>query len=333
MVSLAALAMAWSQTPLWIEFNGGQGPGKGKHIVFLAGDEEYRSEESFPQLAKILSSRHGFRCTVVFSLNQNGEIDPNTKNNQPGIEALDSADLCVMLLRFREWPDAQMKHFVDYFRAGKPILAFRTSTHAFDYQQGSTSPYRNFGWRSREWAGGFGEQVLGENWISHWGAHGTQATRGVPIASHPILNGVENVFGNSDVYEAAPPADAEILMRGHVLAGMNATDPPAIGRKKTAAGVEQGINEPAMPIVWTRNYRNDAGKTNKVLTCTMGAATDFQDEGLRRLLVNAAYWATGLEKRIPAKANVGYIGVYTPSMFGFDKFKRGVKPADLITKS
>src|SRR5690349_11051369 len=85
-----------------VVYEGKEGPGKGKHIVFLTGDEEYRSEEGLPMLAKILSQRHGFKCTVLFSI-KNGEIDPNTKSNEPGMEALDSADLCIMLLRFREW--------------------------------------------------------------------------------------------------------------------------------------------------------------------------------------------------------------------------------------
>src|SRR5579862_9330544 len=92
----------------WVVYEGGDGPGKGKHIVFVSGDEEYRSEEGLPQLAKILAKHHGFKCTVVFSLNSKGEIDPNTKDNEPGIEALDSADACVMLLRYRCWPDDQM---------------------------------------------------------------------------------------------------------------------------------------------------------------------------------------------------------------------------------
>src|SRR5678816_1921911 len=95
----------------FLVFQGKSGPGQGKHIVLLSGDEEYRSEESLPQLAKILSERHGFKCTVLFSINKaTGEIDPNTKDNEPGIEALGSADLVITSLRYRAWPDAQMKH-------------------------------------------------------------------------------------------------------------------------------------------------------------------------------------------------------------------------------
>ena len=308
-------------------------PAKGKHIVFLAGDEEYRSEEGLPQLARILAVRHGFKCTVLFSVGKNGEIDPNTQNNQPGMEALDSADLCVVLLRFREWPDAQMKHFVDYYLAGKPIIALRTSTHAFDYREDSKSPYNKFGWRSKEWFGGFGRQVLGETWLTHWGDHGHQATRGI-IASpkHPIMRGVEGLFGTTDVYEAAPPADAEILVRGQVLSGMDPTDAPATNRKKTSQGVEQEVNDPKMPVVWLRRHQNEAGKKNRILTCTMGAATDLLNEGLRRLIVNGAYWAVGLEKRISRRANVDLVGDFRPSPFGFDGFKKGVKPSDLAPK-
>lgn len=301
-----------------------QGPGRGKHIVLLAGDEEYRSEEGLPQLAKILSSRHGFRCTVLFSIGPDGTIDPREQRNQPGMEALKTADLVIMLLRFRQWPDAQMAHFDAYLRSGKPILALRTSTHAFDYAPDSASAYRRYGWRSEEWPGGFGKQVLGENWVSHWGNHGSQATLGVvePGAEgHPVLRGVGNLFGTSDVYEAFPPADSEILVRGRVLSGMNSGDAPAAGRKKTAAGKEQDLNDPMMPIVWVRR------RENTVVTCTMGAATDLLDENLRRLLVNASLWMCGVP--VPKKADVAFVGDYKPSAFGFDGFKKGVRPGDL----
>ena len=302
-----------------VVYEGKSGSGHGKQIVFLTGDEEYRSEEGLPQLAKILALRHGFKCTVLFSINAKGEIDPNTRDNEPGMEALRTADLCVMLLRFREWPDAQMQHFVDYFLAGKPIIALRASTHAFDYAETSASPFRKFGWRNKDWPGGFGRQVLGETWINHWGAHGKQATRGIidpARAGSPILRGVNEIFGTTDVYEAAPPPDAEILVHGQVLSGMKPTDSPATDRKKTAHGVEQGVNEPMMPVVWLRTQRNEVGRTSKVLTTTMGAATDLLDEGLRRLLVNGAFWAVGLP--VPSRAQTSTSSVITnPPNFGF----------------
>jgi hypothetical protein len=321
LLAITALALGSGDT---FVVTGERGPGKGKHVVLLAGDEEYRSEEMLPQFAKILAERHGFKCTVVFSLNENGEIDPNARSRQPGLEALKSADVCVMMLRFRRWDDAQMKHFADYYLAGKPIIALRTSTHAFDYPADSSSFYRKFGWQSKEWPGGFGKQVLGENWVSHWGVHGSQATRGRAVSSHPILRGVTDVFGTTDVYEAAPPSDAEILMRGEVVAGMRHADPAATERKKTAAGIEQGINDPMMPIVWVRQPANSSGPSNRILTCTMGAATDFENAGLRRLLVNGVYWSTGLP--VPASAEAALVGPYSPSNFGFERFRRGFRP-------
>lgn len=316
----------------WITFEGNIGPGKGKHIVFLAGDEEYRSEEGLPQLAKILSQRHGFKCTVLFSQNEKGEIDPNVQDNQPGMANLAKADLCIMLLRFRKWPDSQMAHFSKYFLDGKPIIALRTSTHAFDYPADSPSSFKKFGWRSSEWQGGFGKQVLGENWVSHWGNHGTQATRGVIVKSaHPIVKGVVEVFGPSDVYEAAPPVDATILVEGEVVEGMKSTDAKAEGSKKTSQGVSQGVNEPRMPILWTRNYSNENGTKNKIVTCTMGASTDLLSEGLRRLIVNSVYWSLGLESKISDTTDVRLVGTYQPTNFGFNKFKVGVIPASLQT--
>jgi hypothetical protein len=311
----------------WVVYQGKGGPGEGKHIVFLSGDEEYRSEEALPMLAKILAVRHGFKCTVLFAINPTtGLIDPVTLNNIPGMEALDSADLCVMALRFRELPDDQMKHFVDYLNAGKPFVALRTSTHAFSYERNKQSPYAKFDWRNPQWPGGFGQQVLGETWVNHHGSHGKESTRGVineAFKDSPILSGVTDLWGPTDVYTVTHlPKDASILIRGQVLAGMKPGDPPVDGPK----------NNPMMPLVWTREYKTETGKISRIVTTTMGAAVDLENEGLRRLLVNGCYWAAGLEKNIPAKADVDYVGEYKPLWFGFGKFAKGVKPADLELK-
>jgi len=314
-----------------ISFTGKEGPGKGKKVVLLSGDEEYRSEEAMPMLARLLSEKHGFDCTVVFAINPTtGEIDPKQASNLPGMEALDSADLCILSLRFRAPLDEQMKHFADYLAAGKPFIALRTSTHAFNYPKDSKSPYAKFGWTSAEWKQGFGEQVLGETWVSHWGKHKAEATRGVlePSAQgNALLKGVTDIFGTTDVYEAAPPADAVILARGLVLKGMKPTDEPADYLKKGKDG-EVPVNNPAQPIVWTREYKGESGKTNKVLTTTMGSATDLENESLRRLIVNASYAFTGLA--IPEKADVGIVGEYKPSFYGFDGHAKGKKPADYV---
>ena len=325
LLSLAAFTVpVFADEKLWVTYEGNSGPGKGKHIVFLAGDEEYRSEEALPQLAKILNQRHGFKCTVLFSVNPaTGEIDPNTNDNEPGMEAMDTADLCITSLRFRRWPDGQMKHFADYVAAGKPLIGLRTSTHAFSGLKGTYAAFNDFG-----------KNVLGERWVNHWGGHKSEATRGVvegEAKSDSLLNGVGELFGNSDVYEAYPPADAKILYRGLVLKGMKPDDAPAEYKKQRATDKQdQGINDPAMPVVWTRENKTESGKVNNVLCTTLGAATDFENEGLRRLIINAAYVFTGLD--IPAKADVTPIGEFKPTMYGFNGFIKGVKPSDHARK-
>lgn len=311
-------------------YEGRSGPGQGRHIVLVAGDDEYRSEEALPMLAKILAVRHGFRCTVLFSLNpEDGAIDPTNRSNIPGIEELARADMLVLFTRFREPSDAHMKYFDDFLRSGKPVLGIRTATHAFSFDTNKQSPYANWDWRSTEWEGGFGRQVLGATWPrsgGHHGAHGKQSTRGVindQLKSHPILKGVGDIWGPTDVYGVFNlPGDAQVLVYGQVLEGMKSTDKPLAGPK----------NDPMMPMVWIRNYAIAGGKPSRVICSTIGSAEDFQSEGLRRLLVNAVYWGLGIESRIPALSNVDYVGDYQPSHFGFQGFKKGVKPSDLKLK-
>ena len=93
-------------TDLWVEYQGGDGPGAGKHIVLVGGDEEYRSEESLPMLGQILSIHHGFRSTVLFAINPDtGELDPEVQTNIPGLHHLEEADMMILFTRFRELPD------------------------------------------------------------------------------------------------------------------------------------------------------------------------------------------------------------------------------------
>jgi hypothetical protein len=297
-----------------IVYQGKTGPGKGKHIVFLSGDEEYRSEEGLPMMAKILSQRHGFKCTVLFSLNEKGEIDPNNQKSLSHPQALDSADAIIMLLRFRTWPDDVYKHFDDACNRGIPVIGLRTSTHAF-----------------RGKLGGFGKRVLGEKWVSHWGGHKREACRGAiePGAEKdPILNGVSDVFADSDVYEAYPPADARILMRGLVTDSLKPDSKPVTGKQKRRKSDKklQDVNEPAMAVAWTRKHKWPNGKTSHIFTSTMGAATDLKSAGLRRMIVNATY--AGLGMKVPKEANVDYVDPYKPLFYGFNSFRRGIKPAD-----
>ena len=314
----------------WLVYEGGEGPGKGKHIVLVSGDEEYRSEEALPQLGKILSKHHGFKCTVLFAIEkETGKINPNVNNNIPGLEALKTADLMILFTRFRNLPDNQMQLMADYIESGKPIIGLRTATHGFNL---SSKTFGKYHWQSKEkgYEDGFGRQVLGETWISHHGNHGSQATRGIIAEeqkNHPILKGIKDgeIFAPSDVYgvRLPLPGDSKPIIMGQILVGMKADDKPLEGKK----------NDPMMPVAWVKSYKTESGKSARVFTTTMGASQDLLNEGLRRLIVNAAYWAVGLEEKIPKKANVDLVGDYKPTGFKFiNGFKGVIKPEEIDQK-
>jgi type 1 glutamine amidotransferase len=332
--SLVAALSCWfggtlraDEPALWVVYEGTQGPGKGKHVVLVSGDEEYRSEEALPQLGKILARHHGFKCTVLFAVDpKDGTINPNV-SNIPGLEALKTADLMIVALRFRDLPDEQMKHIALYVESGKPIMGLRTATHCFNIKKGKT--YAKYSYNSREWDGGFGRQILGETWISHHGQHGKQSTRGLiakGMENHPIVRGIKDgdVWGPTDVYgvRLPLPEGCEPLVMGQVLAGMKATDEPVAGKK----------NDPMMPVAWIRTLERSGGKVTRVFTTTMGASEDLLSEAFRRLLVGAAYWTLGMEEQINPRSSVALVGEYQARPFSFGGFQKGVRPADLQGK-
>ena len=298
-------------------------------MVFISGDEEYRSEEALTQLAKILAQHHGFSCTVLYAIDpKTGEISPNTGNNIPGLESLAKADLMVIATRFRNLPDEQMKHIDDFLRAGKPVLGMRTATHAFNIPKDRAYAHygNSYGGEKKDWADGFGRLVLGEKWISHHGHHGKESTRGLiaPDAKdHPILRGIADgaIWGPTDVYgvRLPLPGDSQPLVLGQVLSGMTPDSAPVEGKK----------NDPMMPVAWTKTYTVDGGPSGRVFTTTMGSSTDMVAEGTRRMLVNACYWATGLEDKIPEKSCVDVVGSFEPTPFGFNGARKGLKPGSL----
>ena len=316
---LALPLLARAQNPNLIEYRGDQGPGRGKHVVLLAGDHEYRSEETLPALARILARRYGFRCSVLITTDpKTGFIEPGSSNIQ-GLDILRSADLLIVFLRFQDFPDAEMRHLVDYLDRGGPILALRTATHAFQIQR-PDAPFLKYTWKGVEgYPGGFGRQILGETWVSHYGTNHKQSSSLVldpEQASHPILRGVKNVWVESGGYTADPMPGSVVLARGRILNGMTPDSPPAADKKE-------------LPVAWTRTYRGASGREGRVFTTTHGASEDFRNEGFRRMLVNAVLWAAGLESAIQPTSDVSLVGPYNPSTYSFGGFVKGVRPADL----
>jgi type 1 glutamine amidotransferase len=327
--ALPSLARAEDYKPVVIK--GGDGPAKGKKAVLISGDQEYRSEEAIPQLAKLLA-KQGFTCTVLFTVDpKDGTVNPNI-SNIPGLEALKDADLLVVFTRFLKLPDEQMKYVADYLAAGKPVVGLRTATHAF-LGIPANSPYAKFnnGSGVKGWEGGFGKRVLGEQWVNHHGTHGKEGTRGVVAPGqekNPILKGIEpgSIFGRTDVYTVTLPlsGDSTPLVMGQVTETLK-PDSKAVAGKK---------NDPMMPVAWTKTYKGEGGKTGRVFTTTMGASQDLEFEGTRRMIVNGCLWAVGLEDKIPEKTNVDLVGTYKPTPFRFkgsaEWQKNPVKPADLV---
>lgn len=326
---IAPEAFAQTRAAPWLTIPGGSGPGKGKTIVLIAADEEYRSEETMPQLARILAKRHGFNCIVLFGTDpQDDTICPNVTDNIPGLENLKHADLMIMLIRWRNLPDAQMKYIVDYAASGRPMIGMRTATHPFNLTGGA---YLKYSWNNKgpEYEGGFGRQVFGETWIAHHGEHGKQGTRGILAKgqeTHPILKGITpgSIFGPTDVYEVRLPlpGDSLPLVYGEVTETLEPDSQPVVGAK----------NDPMMPVAWTRTYRGAAGRVARVFATTMGASQDFASEGVRRMLVNGVYWSLGMESKIPKRTNVDFVGEFKPTPFRFRKteeWKPGRTPAQM----
>ncbi len=314
---VVALGQVQAQDAL--DFPGKDGPGKGKRIALIAGDDEYRSEEGLPMLAKILSQRLGFDCTVSMPAGADGIIKPGDHTLLSNTGAVERADAIIMLLRFRSWNPEALQKFESAYLRGVPIIALRTSTHAFDLKEGA---FKKWHWKGMEpgWEGGFGKQVLGETWVAHHGEHKKEGCRGIideANKDHPILRGVSDVFADSDVYTANPSADFTVLMRGQVTDSLKPDSKPVAGKK----------NDPMQPIVWLRERKNENGNINRIVTTTMGAATDLQSEGLRRLIVNAVLW--GLKLEVPAKADVTYVDPYHPSFYGFNTERKNFKVEEL----
>ena len=302
-----------------VVYDGDSGPGAGKHLVFLAGDHEYRSEETLPALARILAKRYGFKCTVLFTVDaESGEIIPGS-SFMPGMEALDDADLMVIFLRFQDFPREQMRHIVSYLDRAGPVVGLRTSTHAFKIPEDSEFARYSYRYSGSDYELGFGRQVLGETWAGHYGKNHEMSTRldlVTDASEHPILRGVSNVWVQSGGYWTEPMTDSTVLAMAQPLEGMTSNASPAEGKVPC-------------PGAWTRTYQGSNGQAGRVFTSTYGASEDILNDGYRRLLVNACMWAVGLENAIEPDAAIDFVGPYHPTTFRSGGHRQNVRPVDV----
>ncbi len=302
-----------------IVYQGGKGAGEGKHIVFIASDHEYRSEETCPALARILAKSHGFKCTVIFGVDEEGYLKAGS-SNLSGMEALKDADLLVIFARFLNPPAAQMAHLTDYLARGGPVVGLRTSSHAFQIPENESTARYSYNSKVKDYENGFGQQVLGNTWVGHYGENHKQGTRVELVDAqkqHPVLTGVPQVsFCHAGAYVGKAAPDFTVL----------ATSQPLVSMEPDAAA---DPTKPPMPCAWTRLYSAADGKKGRVFHTTQGASEDILDPGFRRLVINGIFWAAGLEDKIKPDLAIDYIGPYKPSTFKFEGYVTKVKPEDL----
>lgn len=289
------------------------------HIVFVTGDEEYRSEESMPMLARILKRDYGFEVSVCYALNKEGFIDPNVLDNIEGLEQLEDADMMVLFTRFRALPDSQAHYILKFAESGKPMAGFRTTTHAFLYKDDAEREHLNNDWPTR---------VFGQQWITHHGhfddgeAPLTRVEIAEDMQSHPILSGVIGFDAFSWLYhvdggEWELYGDSEVLLSGTALQSNHAN----------AGRLDQFPL--TNPVAWTKTYTGASGVPARVFFTTLGHPYDFKDESVRKIALNGILWALSYE--IPdGGANAEPVLPYEPNNSGFgNKFKPNMRPADL----
>ncbi len=303
-------------------YEGESGPGKGKHIVFIASDHEYRGEETCPAIARILAKRYGFKCTVLFGQTEDGLIKQGS-SRIPGIEALDDADMLFLFLRFVAPDDTWMAHFESYLKRGGPVLGLRTTTHAFNGLKGKYA-YHNFSHGGEGFVGGFGRQILGETWnpqlgAGHYGSNHKFATamHVVPEQqSHPIMRGVKNMHAMAGAYSARAMPDSTILATNRVLESME------VGAKPLA-------DKEPQPAAWVRNYSFQGGPEGRAFCTTQGASEDILSEGVRRMIINATLWCMKMDDQIKPDADISFVGPYNPSTFSFKPSVTDARPGDI----
>ncbi len=258
---------------------------KPARVVFVVGDHEYSSEETMPLIAAEFEKRYGMQTTVLKSY-----PDENAEENISGLDALENADLAVLFLRWRRLPKEQIEYIGKYLDSGKPVVAFRTTTHAFNYPKGHELEKWN----------AFAADYLGgpPGWgkgHTHYGHKSSTDVSIIPSAAKdPILTGVEKTFHvRSWLYQVLPnypPADANQLLIGRAIDS----------EKKDAVD---------NPVAW--EWKNKAG--GRVFMTTLGHPEDFQVESFQRLVFNGMHWALGkpVPKRWAGKieVNVKYHGI------------------------
>lgn len=227
---------------------------KRPRVIFVSAESEYGAADTLPGFADELKMKYGLYCEIL-----QGSTDGQSKecNYISGMEALTNADLAVLFVRRRAFPAEQMKYFRDYLESGKPLVALRTASHAFDTR--GNAPDGHVEWRD------FDPEVLGGDYHGHYGSGPiTTVTIARGAENHPILAGVKLPFtSKASLYKTSPLSRTTMPL-------LTGTIPD---------------KEPE-PVAWTNTY-----KKSRIFYTSLGYPGDFDNPYFRRLLINAVFWA------------------------------------------
>lgn len=229
------------------------------HIVFMIGEDEYRTEETLPKFAEDELKSKGYGITIIHA-------DGGNKNDFRGItEALKKADLLFLSVRRRTPLKEQLDAVRAHLEAGKPLVGIRTASHAFALRPKDKLEDPKLAiWQE------FDPEVLGGHYTGHYGAGPKSVITAAPGAkNHPILSGVNvaSLVGNASLYKVSPLVkEARPLLIGTIP------------------------DQPAEPVAWTHLY---GPKRARVFYTSLGNVEDFGNGEFRKLLANAVRWALG----------------------------------------
>jgi type 1 glutamine amidotransferase len=230
---------------------------KAPHIVFMIGENEYKTWETLPAFAEKDLKPAGYRVTIIHA-------DTQDTNNFPGLTAvLKDADLLFLSARRRTPHKDQLDAVRAHLAAGKPLVGIRTASHAFALRPKDKLEDPKLDLWQR-----FDPEVLGGNYSNH---HGNGPKTVVTVApgaeAHPILKGVAatKIVSAGSLYKASPlEKDTTSLLLGTIP------------------------DKPSEPIAWTNIY---GPKKGRIFYTSLGHVGDFENPEFRRLLVNAVEWA------------------------------------------
>jgi Trehalose utilisation len=241
-------------------------------VVFVTGDHEYSGEQTLPLIAAELEKNYGFQTTVLKAY-----PDQNAEKNIPGLERLKDADLAIFFLRWRQLPPEQLALIEEYLKSAKPLMGFRTTTHAFNFPKGDPSERWNaFGEFALNAPPGWGGKAA----HTHYGhASTTEVSVIKSVKKHPVLRGVAPKFkAASWLYRVLP-------------------DYPTKGSEWLLMGKSINPDKAAIdnPVAWVGTNSYGA----RVFTTTLGHPEDFKEEAFQRLIINAIHWELG--EKVPKK--------------------------------